>query len=557
MRPAWIAGIAAALLALMGALPAPEVAAQVAAGTELTRGARPTALAVDPHKRVALVIGVDGYAHKPLKNPVRDARAMARELRQLGFDVVVVEDGRRIEVLKALQSLRERLQGASLGLFFFAGHGVQIGGRNFLIPRDVDMGVEEQVVHNALSLDEVLQVLGTSGVVTKVVILDACRNNPFATSGGAKGLAPPGAQGKDLLVAYATEPGQVASDGDEGTNGRYTAQVLSALQTPGLTLEEVFRRVRGGVLKASDGRQIPWETTSLTGRVVLREGPVPGTAPPAAGGTAPAPMRSLAQLAERPGERFRDCAACPEMVVVPAGRFIMGSPQGEAGRHPREGPQQEVTIARPYAVARLELTRAQWNACLLDGSVQGDEPGLRCTHWPGAGPDDAPLGGLTWEDAQTYVRWLARRTGRPYRLLSEAEWEHAARAGSTTARPWGDDVGLGQAVCRECGGPAPAGPLLLPPAGPRSEPRWGLHDMLGNLWEWVADCRSSSLQGQPADGSARTDGDCAERGIRGGSWLTQAKGVRSAGRSFLPVGRREGHVGLRVGMSLDEGRDRP
>jgi formylglycine-generating enzyme required for sulfatase activity len=567
-----------------------------------TRAATLVVAPVDPAGRVALVVGISAYAGNPLPNPGLDAAAMQRQLAGLQprFDVITPQSLTRPGILAALGEFKSRLRGAAVGFFYFAGHGMEIDGQNYLIPLGVDMSREDDVRYNAIAVDDVLKAL--EGVPARIVVLDACRNNPFQR-GGAGGLAPTvGTTLQGTLIAYATSPRRVALDGQPGRNGLYTASLLAAMQQPGVGIEEVFKRTRIAVAEASQGRQIPWESTSLTGTLVLQPGPA-AVAAAVAGASAGSAPSALAMAARgtgpwRPLEAFSDgCAGCPEMVVLPAGPLRMGSPDGEAGRHPREGPLQELRVPQPLAVGRREVTLAEYRACVLDARRPGDEPDLLCTHWPrteGAGAADSPVVDISWEDAQTYVRWLSRRTGRLYRLLSEAEWEYAARAGSATARPWGDALGEGLAVCADCSaagrpaGPRPAplsAPLSAAPSSPRSSPPssapaspfaaassalattpslsaaagqqaghpWGLQNMLGNVWEWVEDCRNDSLQGQPTLAQPRLSGDCAERGIRGGSWRTRAKGVRSASRAFLPVRQREQHVGFRVALTLEPG----
>ncbi|MBI3069421.1 MAG: SUMF1/EgtB/PvdO family nonheme iron enzyme [Betaproteobacteria bacterium] len=500
-------------------------------------------------QRVALVIGNSRYRQQPLPNPVLDAKAMATTLGRLGFKVTSLTDSSRTAMVRALEEFKRQLRGAGVGLFYFAGHGVQIDGRNYLIPVDNDMASEDQVKYNTIRLDDVLDTLNEGGPAVKIVVLDACRNNPFQRArGSGGGLAPVLSAAEGTLIAYATSPGKVALDGKPGENGLYTSHLLEALQEPGLKIEEVFKLTRTMVARATGGRQLPWETTSLLGELILKPGtPAPATMAASAGGSAQQSFRGLDRAArpERlsPGASFRDCERCPEMVVVPTGAFTMGSPGAEPDRHPSEGPQHEVAFARAFAVGRFEVTFEEWEACLLDGG---------CDRWPsdqGWGRGKRPVIDVNWEDATRYAAWLSRRTGKPYRLLSEAEWEYAARAGATTARPWGTEIGTARGNCSGCGGAD--GGRRTTPAGSFAANRWGLSDMLGNAWEWVADCRNPTYEGAPADGTAWVTGDCALRMLRGGSWVTAPRGVRSATRAYFPAARRDVNIGFRVATSLD------
>ena len=245
----------------------------------------------------------------------------------------------------------------------------------------------------------------------------------------------------------------------------------------------------------------------------------------------------------RHGDVFRDCPECPEMVVVQEDSYMMGSPAGEPGRWHDEGPRHRVTIGRPFAVGRYEVTFAEWDACRRAGG---------CTHAPndeGWGRGNRPVIHVSWKDAKQYVGWLSKKTGEPYRLLGESEWEYAARAGTDSPYYWGMEVGEGRANCGRCGGrrggarTAPVG--SFPPNG------FGLHDMLGNVWEWVEDCGHPDYTGAPADGSAwLKPGDCRLRMLRGGSWDEAAARVRSAIRYWQFADTRSDEIGFRVARTL-------
>ena len=249
------------------------------------------------------------------------------------------------------------------------------------------------------------------------------------------------------------------------------------------------------------------------------------------------------------GSTFRDCAQlCPEVVVVPAGSYRMGSPANEAGRDADEGPVHRVTIGEPFAVGRYEVTFAQWDACHAGGG---------CAHRPddqGWGRGSRPVVDVSWDDAQEYVRWLSGETGRSYRLPSEAEWEYMARAGTKTRYWWGDAVGANRANCDGCGSRHDA--RRTAPVGSFSANPFGLHDVHGNVWEWVQDCQTSSYDGAPGDGSAWESGDCNRRGLRGGSWQPDdlPRYLRSANRGSGGASDRRAFdtasVGFRVVRSL-------
>ena len=251
-----------------------------------------------------------------------------------------------------------------------------------------------------------------------------------------------------------------------------------------------------------------------------------------------------AERALKPKEAFKECSKdCPEMVVVPAGNFTMGSPPNEKDHWRSEGPQHEVKFAKPFAVSKFEVTFDDWDACVAYGDCN---PVVTDHGW---GRGRQPVINVTWDDAQRYVAWLSRMTGRTYLLLSEAEWEYAARAGTETAYSWGDEIGEGNANCHGCGGQWNR--RQTAPVGSFAANAFGLYDMLGNVEEWVEDCVHNDYTGAPEDGSAWTaDGDCNLRVTRGGSWLNDPEYLRSASHSGAPPGYWNDYMGFRVGRTL-------
>lgn len=512
---------------------------------------------VDPERRVALVIGIDNYPRpNDLGNPIRDAGAMERALKELKFEkVIVLKDATRDEINRGLAEFASALsrkdaagKQPGVGVFYFAGHGVQINGENFLIPKDVDITSELAIKYNATSVRQVMEHFVKAKTPIKILILDACRNNPFVYS---RGLAVPSQKAEGALIAFSTSPGDVALDGKPGENGLYTAQLVAALREAGRTVEDVFKRTRANVASATNGQQVPWESTSLTATLVLRPGPaakeVAASIPLV---QAPDGARRRCTDSTSGVECFQDCDVCPEMIVLHGDSFRMGSPVDEAGRNANEGPQTTITIKR-FAVARYELTFEEWNACFLERSRKEDSGRSRCSHWPsdeGWGRDTHPVINVSWEDAQAYVRWLSERTKKNYRLLTEAEWEYAARAGAQTSRPWGTTLETRHARCRDCGADGSTGTRT---ADTYPASTWGLRNMLGNVWEWVEDCQNPDLKDMPKEGAARETGDCSQRVIRGGSWVTSAKGVRSATRAFQPADHRDMNIGFRVAVSME------
>ena len=302
-----------------------------------------------------------------------------------------------------------------------------------------------------------------------------------------------------------------------------------------------------------------------------------------------------ASIEEYPsGHRFRDCPECPEMVVVPTGSYQMGSPSSEAGRYDAEGPVHQVTIAKPFAVGVYEVTRGEFErfvdkARYSMGHFCGTSEEI---HWLNPGfrhGEREPVVCVSWKDTQAYVQWLSKETGWAYRLLSEAEWEYVARAGMRTARYWGEGK---KEQCRYANGADTAmnmemksldinwqrqiiscqdgyvwnricefaftmklsvschdGYAWTSPVGVYGANAFGLHDVLGNVSEWVQDCWHASYDGAPSDGRAWESGDCSRRVIRGGSWLDVPQGIRSAYRDRI-AGNSSNTIGFRVARKL-------
>ncbi len=217
-------------------------------------------------QRIALVIGNSAYKVSPLANPTNDARAMAVKLQQLGFTVIRKENADREEMMTAAREFGNQLKNGGVGLFYYAGHGVQSKGINYLVPVDSNINSEDELSTRAYSANELLEKMDTAKNRVNMVILDACRDNPFARSfrSASRGLAGIEQAPSGTLIAYATSPGSVASDGS-GSNGLYTEQLLQAMSEPGLKIEDVFKRVRVNVMDRSAGKQTPWEMSSVTG----------------------------------------------------------------------------------------------------------------------------------------------------------------------------------------------------------------------------------------------------------------------------------------------------
>jgi formylglycine-generating enzyme required for sulfatase activity len=247
---------------------------------------------------------------------------------------------------------------------------------------------------------------------------------------------------------------------------------------------------------------------------------------------------------------YKDCAECPAIVEIPPGTFMMGSPDSEPKRALKEGPVHRVTIPASFAVGKYEVTFEEWDACVSAGGCVSDIFGRSDLFGRGR----HPVMNVSWKDVQTYLVWLSNKTGKTYRLLSEAEWEYVARAGTTT--PFHTSATISTSQANFNGNKTYNGSSKgenrdrTIPVGSFGANQFGLYDVHGNVWEWVQDCLNDNYKGAPADGSAWTTGDCTYRVLRGGSWYNSPRLLRSAYRSRYGSVFRVNIVGFRVARTL-------
>ena len=496
---------------------------------------------------------------------------------------------------EAIVRLGERLQelgGEAVGLFYYAGHGVQSSaGRNYLIPvGGARIRGESRLAAKAVSADWVLETMRNA---VNVPILDACRNNPYVARPGARGLAAM-VPGSDSLIAFSVAAGQTAEDGD-GNNSAYAAALAAEMRRPGLTFAQVFQNVRKRVLerqrhRPAGERQTPTEVSQLTRNYIF----VPSSGAPVRISHTPQPVdwareewgqikgTSRAEALEgyigrHRDSRYADSAKLrlgevrrsalgdgqffsdilksggrgPEMVVIPAGTFRMGCLNDRCDDE--EKPVREVRIGHPFALGVREVTREEFgrfvdatgrsidNRCRVLTGQQWANRSDRGWRNPGFRQSGShPVVCVSWDEAKDYVEWLSRETGETYRLPSEEEWEYAARAGTGTKYSWGNEVGANRANCGKdhCGDQW----KYTAPVGSFAPNGFGLYDTHGNVWEWVEDCFDGSYAGAPSGGGARRGGDCARRVMRGGGWGSHPWYLRAAfwgwGHLRLPRRRR-------------------
>ena len=557
---------------------------------------------VPASSRVALVIGNAAYDHVPiLANPLNDARDVAAVLGEIGFEVTRLENADYTTLRRGLRAFRYKASAADIALVFYAGHGIEMNKQNFLVPVDARLRTDGDVEFEAVPLDLVMAAVdGASDF--RVVMLDACRENPFlqsmqrkkgATRSIGRGLARVETGVGSTLISYSAKEGMVALDGEGRRNSPYTEALLRVLPEPGLEVGIMFRQVREMVLEATGGNQEPFIYAALPSKGAFF---IPSGDPDAGSGisasahpgatatavtddaTAVAALSSeVERVARDPviGEEFSDCPQCPWMVVIPAGSYEMGSPSGKAVRS--EARAHRVTIARPIAVGKYEIRRGEFTRFMEESRRSDDSACWQydgATRKPGSGAtdpgfpqaEDEPMVCVSWGDAQAYVEWLSRTTRKRYRLLSESEWEYAARGGAGTspgtepdgseqcASANGADESVKAQYAAWFGGTASCddGHAHTAEAGRFRANGFGLYDMLGNAREWVQDCWRSDYDGAPDDGSAWTGGgSCGLRVLRGGSWLDGPGGIHLSARDRAVTSIRYAANGFRVARELD------
>lgn len=540
--------------------------------------------------RIALVVGNAAYREAVLANTAMDARATADALRQGEFDLISIENADRAALERAFATFRGKLARGAQVVVFFSGHAVQLRGRNFLVPVDAGLRGPGDVAREAFDLDQLIDALIVSRPASAVVVLDAAHANPWqARLGGGRGLAPI-ERLENIAIMAPVAPGQTIGE-TPGRANPAIEEWLKAVRTPGLDMTAALTRTRDTVSRATKRKQSVWISgppaaglvvtptdrpvaVALNTRAVISAPPPPGpqsdqlgpyelsfwetirnsqnpaeyrayldaypngrfaalartreqffrdrqgnapTQPPATTAAAQPPQPAQRPPAAATPRTTRDCDDCPELTLIGAGSFEMGSNE----MFEFEKPVHAVTIANPFYIGTDEVTFAQWDVCVAEGG---------CSHRPGdrnLGRGKRPVTDIHWNDANAYTVWLSYKTGRKYRLPTEAEWEYAARGGAATNYPWGNSVEREMANCIGCN----AQPRRQASEVGQFPPnRFGLRDMAGNAAEWVADCWSENYRSAPRDGSAFSPAGCRERVLRGGSFNNDPRYLRSAAR---------------------------
>ena len=514
--------------------------------------------------RLALIIANADYTGQQAlpANTIPDATALQRALISSGFKVDSRKNLGKVDMDKAIEAFVSKIGANATVLFFFSGYAAQIDRKTYLFPVNANSFSENDVKRDGVSLDAVVTEFDRNNAGVKIIIIDAPLLSPFEVrfrrSGG--GLAAVNAP-KNTLALYSSVPGKPVER--SSTHGAFMSQLIKDINAANAAgdsakdAEEVFNDLKPAVYKASQNRQFPWVSSSLIDAFYFGKQPAsrpPDDHPTPKGESEKKPLtegvplsyQSELDLGEK--DQFRECADCPEMIVVPSGKYTMGSPNDEAERTDNEGPRQSVEIPQRFAVSKFKITRDEFDKfiketgystgdkCLTLEDNRAEVRGGRSFRDPGFVQDDThPVVCLSWDDAQAYVAWLSRKTGKLYRLLTESEWEYVARAGNTTPFWWGSSITPDDANYKAdvtYGRDSTKGEFrraTVPASMYKANP-WGLYQVAGNAFEWVEDCWNDNYRNAPKDGSAWTSGDCHLRVLRGGNFTSKPSDARSAAR---------------------------
>ena len=552
-------------------------------------------------RRVALVIGNGSYKHSDimprLSNPTNDADDIAEALRQFGFDVVAKKNLSKEEMESAIADFGRRSANSDAALFYYAGHGLQVKGHNYLVPVDAKMDTEAQVPYRSVDVNQLLDEMENSKSRVNIVMLDACRNNPISgnfRSGATRGLAAPTSSPKGTVIVYATDPGNVAADGT-GRNGLFTAGLLTAFKGDDLSLFGVLTKASEEVEQATGQKQTPYINGPATvqknfsftpGKSQVAMAPWPHQ-PPARVEPLPerptslddmiadseatkraktertekikadvakyrkiitsrlelkqtawdalvssypearsVPVGNIGKLLKTLGMgNFADPTIGMEFVVVPEGCFLMGDSKGNGSSD--EKPLHQVCLDA-FSIGKYEVTQGQWTR------VMGSNP----SEFVSCG-DNCPVEQVSWNDVQQFISRLNSQSGTNYRLPTEAEWEYACRAGGAEEYCGSNDIN----AVAWCSGNSGS---QTHPVGQKQANGWGIHDMSGNVWEWINDWYdknyySSSPQSNPQGASSGSS-----RVVRGGSWARSTTYVRASARNPGSPSGRIDFIGFRL-----------
>jgi len=509
-------------------------------------------------KRVALVIGNDHYEGvPPLQNAVADARSMAAALERAGFAVTLKTDANLPSMKQAMRNFKAKLSGGDEAVFFYSGHGVQLGAANYLLPVDIISDNEEQVKDDSIPLQRLLDDLQDQKVKFALAIIDACRNNPFKgkgrSIGGTRGLAATSAANGQMII-FSAGNGQQAldrlGDTDKHANGVFTRALIEEMQKPGIEVHQVLRSVRSRVVamaKSVNHDQMPALYDQVEGDFLF----YPEQIAPSVNNV-PIPMHSNVQAKSKENiedehwDAIKDSSdhslfqqyrqsypsgrylAMADMRIIQLKKNMVVVPSLEAEAQRVNGEPEMVRIpGKNYEMGKYEVSQKEWR------EVMGSNP----SKFSACG-NNCPVEQVSWDDIQIFLQKLNAKTGKQYRLPDEAEWEYACYGGNKTEYCGSNDINS----VAWYGGSRATPPMgnsgsETHPVGQKQANGYGLYDMSGNVFEWMNNCYDSS--------------NCsAGRALRGGSWYATSLVVSAANRYGYGAAIRLSRIGFRVARTL-------
>jgi formylglycine-generating enzyme required for sulfatase activity len=514
------------------------------AGWAQSRGLKPVEgdAPVGTERRIALVVGNRDYLKmNVLRNPLNDASDMAQALQKLGFEVITVTNADYRALTGAVNRFKGQLSRSDVALFYYSGHGLSYGGKNYLMPVDADISCLDQIEEYGVSLNRILGDISAQNVRNSFVFLDACRNVPDLKVCNATqrdvslsaGLAKPTNNPRGSMVVYATEEGSTADDNVEERNGLFTGALLRYLTTPDQGIRTILDQTSIEVEKKSLGRQVPGRYDKLLGDFVFVQSAGTSRSVP----TSQPQEKPTVTENKTTGRTYLDLPFA-ELVRIEGGTFSMGDNRGEGEEI--EKPVHPVTV-RSFWMGKYEVTQRQWE------EIMGNNPSFfkDC--------DDCPVEQVSWDNVQMFLQKLNTRSGARYRLPTEAEWEYAAGGGNGTRTRFGNgrdeanpaEINFeGRANYKKTysvvgefrGKTVPVGSLL--------PNQLGLHDMSGNVYEWCSDWYGPYATDAQTDPPGPATG--TERVFRGGSWDDFPQNIRITRRSANIPSFRYSRIGFRL-----------
>lgn len=472
--------------------------------------------------KVALVIGNSQYARveEQLKNPVNDATAVAASLKNLGYQTTVVLNASLKQTLAAIEQSRAAVDKNGSFVFYYAGHGIQVDGSNYLVPIDADMSTRDLVNYQALRLQDIVGKISQSAASQQIFVIDACRNDPFPKTyrSAVRGLARESVNtSKDSMIMYSASAGEVAEDG-KGRHGVFTEVLLNAMQQEGVTLPVLMDDIKAQVSRKTNGKQNPYYEGSGLSRFTFRQRTTP----------APIPIVPPAYRDAINTNVLKDCENCPEVVKT---TLI------DSQRRPYTLMVGKYEVTKKQFIQFVEETNynIQDEGCyVLDNNIWIKDGSFSYLNPSFVQNENHPVTCVSYEDASAYIKWLNQKSGARYRLPTTHEWNQIASAGTQKTYPTGSCITSQQAnfdsrsLEKSCQDSSKIYLQKTQPVSSYQPNAWGIYNLAGNVSEWTNTCSPVEDSLVNLFSRFKKDDSCAGKKIylKGGSWLDPARNLQ-------------------------------